>query len=62
MPVYSVVMPATSSLSASGMSKGMRFASASIASMKMTKAGMPRGRRARSPASGASHWNVDDAR
>jgi hypothetical protein len=42
MPVYSVVTPATSSLSASGMSKGMRFDSASIASMNSANAGMPR--------------------
>ena len=39
--MYSVVTPATSSLSASGMSKGMRFASASMASMKIPKAGRP---------------------
>jgi hypothetical protein len=41
MPVYSVVGPATSSLSASGMSKGMRLASASPARKKIRKAKKP---------------------
>ena len=41
MPEYSVVTPATSSLSASGMSKGMRLDSASMDKKKMRKAGSP---------------------
>jgi len=41
MPAYSVVTPATSSLSASGMSPGMRFASASDHLKKITNAIMP---------------------
>ena len=37
-PLYSVWKPATSSLSASGMSKGVRLVSASAATKKQTKA------------------------